>query len=139
MRSSTASLAAGVPSRRSPFLRSRSSSASWNGRHGFRPEVWVSRWRIVTASLPRSPKDGSTFATGSSRSMRPSDASSIIDVAVTIGLVSDARSKIVSRAIAMRSGRSTALPRTDSWVSTSPSRGMRASTTAPGAADFAIA
>ena len=71
--------------------------------------------------------------------MRPSDASSITDVAVTIGLVSEARSKIVLRAIAMRSGRTTALPRTDSCSSNSPSRGMRANTTAPGAVDFAIA
>ncbi len=131
MRWSTNSRPAGVPMIRSQVLRSRSTSSSWNARHGLSPEECVSRWRSVTPSLPRSPKAGRCFATGSSRATLPSCTRSRTAVAVASGLVSDARSKSVSRAIGTRSGRDAASPRTETCSSSSPSRGMRASTTAP--------
>ena len=99
------SFAAGVAEECSPFLRSRSSSGSWKPRQGRSPAECVSRWRTVTASFSRSPKAGRCFATGSSRSTAPSSTSSSTAVVVAITLVSDARSKIVSRAIGTRSGR----------------------------------
>ena len=68
------------------------------------PRECVSRWRMVTPSLSRSPKCGRCLATGSSRAMRPSSTSSRMAGVVAIILVSEARSKIVSRAIGMRSG-----------------------------------
>ena len=133
------SFAAGVPIQRSPFLRSRSSRVSWKPRQGCRPEECVSRWRSVTRSFSRSPKWGSHFATGSSSPSAPCSTSSITALVVASTFVSDARSNTVSRAIGMRSGRAAASPRTETCSSHSPSRCMRASTTAPGISAPSIA
>src|SRR5262249_55298093 len=73
-----------------------------------------------------------SLATGGSRSTGPSCTSQSSALVVAIGLVSEARSKIVSRVIGIRSGRTTASPRTERCSITSPSRRVRASTTAPG-------
>ena len=62
------------------------------------PEVWVRRWRTVTASLPLAANSGRYAATGLSRSTTPSSTSWVTASEVN-SLETDARSKMVSSRI----------------------------------------
>ena len=58
----------------------------------------------VTSALPLAAKAGQCFATGSVTLNLPRSTSSITQVAVVIGFVSEARSKIVSGVIGSAAG-----------------------------------
>ena len=102
---------------------------------GRRPEVCVSRCRMVTAPLPFFLKSGIHFSTRSSRPSFPCSISSAMAGAVAMTFVNDAASKIVSAFIGDRSGL-IALSPNDFWK-TAPALSIR--TTAPGAFPASIA
>ena len=72
-----------------------SGHALHSGSHDVKPDVCVSSWRTVTASLPLAANSGRYAATGLSRETCPSSMSCTTAIEVK-SLETDARSKIVS-------------------------------------------
>ena len=68
------------------------------------PPMCSSSWRTVTASFPCAPNAGRCFATGSPSDRRRASTNHWIRLPVTIGLVSEARSKMVDSLMGARAG-----------------------------------
>ena len=83
----------------------------FRSRSSGRPEKCVSSWRTVMPSLPFPANSGRNAVTGSLSLSFPCSTSCITAVAVTMHLVSDATSKMVSAVIASRTGSSERIPK----------------------------
>ena len=90
----------------------RASGVGWllhSGSQAGKPEVWVSSWRTVTASLPLAANAGMYDATVRSRSIRPASTCCMRAIEVN-SFDTDARSKIVSVRAGIHWSRGSSVP-----------------------------